>query len=164
MLSLIVAMDKNRVIGLENKLPWSLPADLKRFKQLTSGHHVVMGRKTFESIGKPLPGRTNVIITRQPDYKVDGCTIVHSLDAALAATKGDDEAFIIGGADLYAQALPLVDRIYITEVDLKVAGGDAHFPVVDLTGWNVVAKIVCEADDKNSFGYTYMTYSRKKVK
>src|SRR4051812_8841523 len=101
MISIIVAMDKNRVIGAGNKLPWHLPADLKRFKELTMGHYIIMGRKTFESIGKPLPGRTTVIVTRQRDYKSAGCEVAHNLDEALLMASGDEEAFVLGGGELY---------------------------------------------------------------
>ena len=160
MISLIVAMDKNRVIGVDNKLPWHLPADLKRFKALTNGHHIVMGRKTYESIGKPLPNRTNVIVTRQQDYKVEGCKIVHSLDAAMMVTQGDDEAFIIGGADLFKQAIKFADKVYLTVVDTKVARGDTYFPELDPGRWKLVDKEQHQADEKNPFAYEYLTYVR----
>lgn len=153
-------MDKNRVIGVENRLPWHLPADLKRFKSLTTGHHIIMGRKTFESIGKPLPGRTNVIVTRQLGYRVDGCKVVHTLDAALMATRGDEEAFIIGGADIYKQALSYADRIYVTEIDTEIAKGDAHFPKIDLLTWRLQAEEAHEPDEKNQFRYRYLTFAK----
>jgi dihydrofolate reductase len=158
MLSLIVAMDRNRVIGLDNKLPWHLPADLKRFKELTTGHHVVMGRKTFESLGKPLPGRTNVVVTRQHDYKADGIKVVHSLDAAIWLTRGDPEPFIIGGGELYKEALKYVDKLYVTEVDTRVGQGDAHFPELDPGQWKLVEKTTHDVDAKNKLKYTYLTY------
>lgn len=158
MISLIVAMDKNRVIGVENKLPWHLPSDLKRFKALTLGHHVIMGRKTFESIGKPLPGRTNVIVTRQQNYQAQGCKVVHSLDAAIMGSRGDGEAFIIGGAELYLQALPYADKLYITEIDLKVPKGDAYFPPLDLKKWKMIEKIEHKADASNPIAFAYLTY------
>ncbi|MGA7749149.1 MAG: dihydrofolate reductase, partial [Gallionella sp.] len=111
-ISLIVAMAKNRVIGINNTLPWHLPADLKHFKALTMGHHIVMGRKTYESIGKPLPGRTSVVVTRNAHYAPPGVVVVNSLEAAIAACGNDEEIFVIGGAELYSQAIDLADRIY----------------------------------------------------
>ena len=125
-ISLIVAMAMNRVIGIDNTLPWHLPADLKHFKALTMGHHIVMGRKTYDSIGRPLPGRTSVVVTRNRELKIEGCIIGHTLDQAIAACNGDDEIFVIGGAELYAQALPIADRLYITEIQ-KAVRGDAYF-------------------------------------
>ena len=134
-LSLIVAMAKNRVIGINNTLPWHLPADLKHFKALTMGHHIVMGRKTYESIGKPLPGRTSVVVTRNADYSAPGAVVVNSLAAAIAACANDEEIFVIGGADIYTQALPLADTLYLTEIQQEVAG-DAHFPEIDENVWH----------------------------
>jgi dihydrofolate reductase len=161
LISLVVAMDKERAIGVDNKLPWHLPADLKRFKQLTLGHHIIMGRKTFESIGKPLPGRTNVIVTRQRDYKAEGCKVVHSLDAAVMLTREDEQAFIIGGADLFEQAMKFADRLYITEIDTRVERGDTFFPKFDKAEWNVIEKTTHEPDDKNRFRYVFLTYQRQ---
>jgi dihydrofolate reductase len=129
-LSLIAAMAENRVIGADNRLPWHLPEDLKHFRKLTSGHPVILGRKTYESIGRLLPNRTNVIVTRNPAYRVEGAVIVGSLDEAIAAATrapGGDEVFVIGGAEIYALALPRADRIYLTEVHQHVEG-DAYFP------------------------------------
>jgi dihydrofolate reductase len=125
--SLIVAMARNRVIGRGNALPWHLPADLRRFRDLTMGHPVIMGRKTFESIGGPLPGRQTIVVTRQERYAAPGCVVVHSLAAAFAAADCADEVFICGGGELYREALPLVGRIYLTVVELEVAG-DTFFP------------------------------------
>lgn len=161
MISLIVAMDKNRVIGVENKLPWHLPADLKRFKDLTLGHHIVMGRKTFESIGKPLPGRTNVVITRQSDYRPQGCTVVHSLEAAMMTSQGDSEVFIIGGGELFKQALSFADKVYVTLIDTAVPRGDAYFPDLEKSNWQLLEKTECEPDGKNKFKYSYLTYLKK---
>jgi dihydrofolate reductase len=137
MLSLIVAMSENRVIGVENRLPWHIPEDLKRFKQITSGHPILMGRKTFESIGKPLPGRTNVVISRNRDYRVEGVVTCFSLEEALqwaAKAPGSDEIFVIGGGEIFRQALPIADRIYLTEVEWPFEG-DAHFPDFDETAF-----------------------------
>ncbi|PTN10729.1 dihydrofolate reductase [Nitrosomonas aestuarii] len=139
-LSILVAMAKNRVIGKNNGLPWHLPADLKRFKLLTMGHTIIMGRKTYESIGRPLPGRRNIIVTNQTDYNVAGATIVHSLEEALNISQPSDasgdkcEQFIIGGADLYQQTLALSLRMYITEIQ-QVFDGDTYFPEFDQNEW-----------------------------
>ncbi len=133
-LALIVAMDRGRVIGNEGRLPWHLPDDLKRFRALTMGHHIVMGRKTYDSIGRLLPGRTTVIVTRQAALTVPGAIVVHSLAEALERCAGDDEAFVIGGAQIYAEALPLADRIYLTEV-LGHYPGDVRFPPLPASEW-----------------------------
>ncbi|HEY5674718.1 MAG TPA: dihydrofolate reductase [Malonomonas sp.] len=125
-ISLIVAMSSNRVIGAEGQLPWRLPADLQRFKQLTMGQTLLMGRKTFESIGRPLPGRRTIVVSRNPDFAVEGCTLVPDLPSGIAAAQSD-ELFICGGAEIYRQALPLVERIYLTEL-LREVVGDTCFP------------------------------------
>jgi len=133
-LSLIVAMARNRVIGRGGKLPWHLPADLKRFRALTMGHHILMGRKTWESIGRPLPGRTSIVITRTPGYAAPGANVVHSLSDALESSRGDSEVFVIGGAEVYRDALPLVDRIYLTELQADFEG-DVWFPALAAGQW-----------------------------
>jgi dihydrofolate reductase len=133
-LSLIVAMARNRVIGRDGKLPWHLSADLKRFKALTMGHHIVMGRKTWESIGRPLPGRTSVVITRNPAYAAAGATVVNSVESALKTAAGDSEVFVIGGADIYRSALALADRIYLTELQAEYQG-DVLFPPLAAGEW-----------------------------
>lgn len=138
-ISIISAMAQNRVIGIDNSLPWSLKEDLQHFKQLTMGHSIIMGRKTFESIGKPLPGRRSIIVTRNPAYQVDGCTTVTSLEAAFAACDGEDEAFIIGGAELYGQALPHAHCLYLTEIKQDFIG-DAYFPLFDRVSWQEVKR------------------------
>lgn len=161
MISLIVALDKNGVIGKGGTLPWHLPADLKRFKELTLGHHVIMGRKTYESIGKPLPGRTNVIVTRQHDYKADGCRIVHSLDAAFMTSQQDPESFVIGGGDLFEQAMRFAEKIYLTQVETSVDDGDTWFPTIDRERWKLIERVECEADEKNHYRYAYLTYAKK---
>ena len=143
-LSLIVAHADDRVIGLYNQLPWHLPEDLKRFKQLTMGHHIIMGRKTYASLGRLLPGRTTVIVTRDVNFSVEGAKIAHSLPQALALCAGDEEPFLIGGAEMYAQGLPYVTRLYLTRVDTKV-DGDAFFPQLDMAQWQLL-----EADEKTS--------------
>lgn len=126
-ISIIAAMAANRVIGIANRLPWRLPADLQHFKKLTLGHHILMGRKTWESLPGKLPGRTHVVISRDPGYRADGALIAHSLEEALAACNGDDEVFFIGGENLYRQALPLASRLYLTEIQQDFSG-DAWFP------------------------------------
>lgn len=138
-LSIIVAMDEKNGIARQGKLPWHLSKDLKRFKALTMDHTVIMGRKTFESIGRELPGRTNLVITRQEHYQVPGCLVVHSLQEGLsvAEEKGEKEAFIIGGGEIYAQAYPLADRIYLTVVYADTEA-DIFFPNIDLSAWNEV--------------------------
>jgi len=133
-ISLIAAMAGNRVIGVGNALPWRLPADLRRFKRLTLGHHILMGRKTWESLPGKLPGRTHVVVTRTPGYQAEGALVRHSLEEAMAACAGDEEIFFIGGADLYRQALPLADRLYLTEIRRDFAG-DAWFPEFDRAVW-----------------------------
>ena len=133
MLSLIVAASRNGVIGAGGKLPWHLPADLQRFKKLTMGHPILMGRKTFKSIGKPLPGRTNIVITRQEGFQACGAAVAHSLEEALQMCEKEAEVFVIGGAEIYKQALPLADKIYLTRVEQDFEG-DTFLPAIDKTG------------------------------
>jgi dihydrofolate reductase len=156
-ISIIAAMARNHVIGIDNRLPWHLPEDLKHFKTLTMGHHIVMGRKTFESLPGVLPGRTSVVITRSPVYQAPGCLVVNSIDNALAACKGDAEAFIVGGAELYAQALALANRLYLTEIQADF-DGDARFPDFDRGQWREVSR---EAH-RSAAGleYHFVTYDR----
>jgi dihydrofolate reductase len=157
-LSLIVAFAKNNVIGINNTLPWHLPEDLKRFRALTTGHHIIMGRKTFESLGRLLPGRTTVIVTRNKDYKLEGALIAHSLATAVELCKTDEEVFVIGGAELYQDGLKLADKLYITEVDVTVRG-DAFFPFLDLSVWQETSR---EAHaSPQGLLFTYITYTRK---
>ncbi|MBU1214768.1 MAG: dihydrofolate reductase [Gammaproteobacteria bacterium] len=159
-LSLIVAMAKNRSIGVDNTLPWRCPEDLKHFKALTMGHHMIMGRKTFDSIGKPLPGRTTVIVTRNAALKVEGCLVAHSLQDAIALCASDEQTFIVGGAELYAQAMPWVDTMYITEIQQDVEG-DAHFPAFDPAQWQEVAREVRSQTEPQSLQYHFVTYRRR---
>jgi dihydrofolate reductase len=159
-IALIAALDRNGVIGRDNRLPWRLPDDLQRFKALTQGRTVIMGRKTYESIGRPLPRRRNVVVTHQPEYRVPGATVVHGLDEALAAAAGDEEIFVAGGGSLYTQALPLAGRLYLTEVETAVAGGDAFFPAVDPAHWRLVERTAHPADDRHAFAFSYATYER----
>ena len=134
MMAIISALGRNRAIGIEGKLPWHLPDDLRRFKRITMGHPVVMGRKTYASLGRPLPGRTNLIVTRNPAFRADGCLVLHRLDEALRAAgdqPGGDLIFVIGGGEIYRQALPLADRLYLTLVDDEPADADTFFPEYD---------------------------------
>ncbi|ARU32001.1 diacylglycerol kinase [Sulfuriferula sp. AH1] len=158
-ISLIAAMAKNRVIGIRNTLPWQLPADLQHFKKLTLGHPVIMGRKTFESIGRPLPGRLNIIISRN-GYKAPAeCKVADSIAAAIALCAGHDEAFFIGGEQLYRQALPVADRLYLTEIDTEIEG-DAWFPEFDPHDWKETQR-ESHYDDNNGFGYNFVIYQHK---
>jgi len=159
-ISIIAAMSANRAIGLENRLPWNLPDDLKRFKALTMNHHIVMGRKTYDSIGKPLPGRDTVIVTRNMDYAVPGCVAVNSLDAALTVSFSDAEVFFVGGADLYRQVLPIANRIYLTEIR-RVFDGDAFFPEFDMRQWSETSREQHRTEGDNGFEYHYVIYDRK---
>ncbi len=159
-LSIVVAMAHNRAIGVDNTLPWRCPEDLRHFKALTMGHHMIMGRKTFDSIGKPLPGRTTVIVTRNPDLKVDGCIVTNSLQAAIAACAGDEEAFVVGGAELYAQALPLAGTLYVTEIQQDVAG-DAFFPEFERGAWQEISRAVRSQSEPQPLEYHFVTYRRK---
>ncbi len=158
-LSILVAMAQNRTIGINNTLPWHIPEDLKRFKALTMGHHMIMGRKTFDSIGMPLPGRTTVIVTRNQSLKIEGCIIAHSLEQAVSACAGDDEIFIIGGAELYAQAMPLTDTLYITKIQQDVEG-DAHFPSFDKSVWQEVSRERHSQETPQALAYHFVTYHR----
>lgn len=157
--SIIAAMAKNRVIGADNAVPWRLPGELQMFKSITMGHHIIMGRNTWESIGRLLPGRTTVIVTRQRDYLVPGAIVSASLADAIAACGDDDEIFVIGGAQLYAAALPLADRIYLTTVDAEVAG-DTLMPQFDFAQWREHSAQACRADDKNPYNYKLTIYDR----
>ncbi|RFC33595.1 MAG: dihydrofolate reductase [Candidatus Nitrotoga sp. MKT] len=159
-LAIIVAMARNRTIGINNTLPWRIPADLKRFKSLTMGHHLIMGRKTFDSIGKPLPGRITVVVTRNDALKIEGCIMAHSLEEAIKACAGDDEIFIVGGAELYALAMPLVDTIYLTEIRQDVAG-DTHFPEFDKKLWQELVREQCSQEIPQALEYHFVTYCRK---
>ena len=157
--SAIVAISENHVIGKDNKLLWHLPGDLRHFKEITTGHTIIMGRKTFESVGKPLPKRRNIIITRQ-DIKIEGCEIVNSIEAALSLAKDEQEVFITGGAEIYKQSLHLTDRIYLTIVHKKFEG-DSFFPEIDKQEWKEVFRDDHQADEKNSLPYSFITLERE---
>ncbi len=160
--SLIVAVSENGVIGNRGQLPWRLSSDLRRFKQLTMGHAIIMGRKTYESIGRLLPGRDTVIVTRNRQYRVAGAAVVHSLQEAVRATSSDSEPFIIGGAELYRQSIAIVDRIYRTRV-LADVEGDAFFPSIDRDDWKLVEQITVPADDRNEFDHVFEVLDRIRV-
>ncbi|WP_210397138.1 dihydrofolate reductase [Motiliproteus sediminis] len=165
-LAAIVAQAQNRVIGNRNRLPWHLPEDLKYFKSVTLGKPIIMGRKTFESIGRPLPGRTNIVVTRDPAYQRDGIEVVHSLDQAIeraeqvALINGGDEALVIGGAELYAQALPRIERLYLTQVHDEVEG-DAYFPAFDPAEWQQSARQDFSSSGCNPFDYSFIVLERR---
>ncbi|UCE77971.1 MAG: dihydrofolate reductase [Gammaproteobacteria bacterium] len=152
-------MAENRVIGRENRLPWRLSADLRRFKSLTMGKPVIMGRKTYESIGKPLPGRSNIVVTRDRDYRAQGCRVVHSLEQALEAAAGHDEVMVIGGAQLYRQTLDRAERMYLTLVKTEL-DGDALFPQIEMRHWRELERESHRADEKNEYDYDFVTLER----
>lgn len=158
-ISTIVAMSKNCVIGVNNELPWRLPADLKYFKSITMGKPIVMGRKTFESIGKPLPGRDNIILTRDQDFKAEGCCIVHDVKETLELCKDRDEIMIIGGAQIFEQFLPMTDRLYVTYVEVELEG-DVFFPFFELTEWRETNRMLYPADEKNKYSCVFCTLER----
>lgn len=160
MISIIVAAAQNNAIGYKNQLMWHLPADLKYFKNTTLGHTVIMGRKTYESVGKPLPNRRNVIVTRQRDYQAPGAEIVHSLKEAVDQCDPAEETFIVGGAQLYGEALDFTDKIYITLI-YKEFEADTFFPPIDQTLWQLVSEDYNRADERNPYDYNFMVYRRK---
>ena len=165
-ISIIAAVASNNIIGRDNKLPWHMPADLKWFKKLTMGHHVLMGRKTFEEFKKPLPGRTNVVITRNPNWSADGVAMARSLDEAIskAEAAGDPEIFVIGGAEVFAQVLHRAGRMYITRIHAEPEG-DTFFPEFDdVNEWKLVDSEHFEADEKNAYPYSFLTYERKEIR
>ncbi|ODU29650.1 MAG: diacylglycerol kinase [Thiobacillus sp. SCN 62-729] len=157
--SVIAALARNRVIGVENRLPWRLPEDLAHFKALTLNHPILMGRKTFESLGRPLPGRTNIVITRNVDYRRDGCLVADSIPAAIALCEDADEVFFIGGAELYAQVIPLADRLYLTEVDID-AQGDAWFPDYDRSAFREVSREPHTGVKGDALRFDFVVYER----
>ena len=159
MLSILVAVADNGVIGSGNQLPWRLPDDLKRFKALSLGKPIVMGRKTFDSIGRPLPGRLNIVISRQPGLQIPGCSVVTSLDEAIAAAQPAPEVVIIGGADIYRQILPQVHAIHLTRVHAEIAG-DVMFPELNEPEWREVAKEYHPADERHAHAFTFSTLER----
>lgn len=159
-LSIIVATDKKGAIGKDNQLLWHLPADLKHFKQTTTGHTVIMGRKTYESIGKPLPKRRNIIVTRQDQYRADNVQTVHSIEEALNEIEGETEAFIIGGAEIYTSFFPHCQRIYLTLVHNTFEDADTFFEQINDEEWQLEEAQHHSADDKNPYEYSFFEYSR----
>jgi len=154
-ISIIAAMDHNRLIGSENQLPWHLPADLKYFKKITTGKPILMGRKTHESIGKPLPGRLNIIITKNKQYSALGCKVAHSIEDALSMADNHPEVMVIGGSSLYKQMLPRAQRMYLTQIQGDTFTGDAYFPEWNKSEWYEI-----ERDEKNKYAYSFITLER----
>jgi dihydrofolate reductase len=163
LISIIVAVTANGVIGKDNQLLWRLPSDMKRFKQLTMGNPIIMGRKTYESIGKPLPGRTSIVVTRNPEYKLDEAIVVNSLQEAIAKARdlNAEEAFIIGGGELYSQAQSVSDRLYITEIHTNMAG-DTFFEIENPSQWIESERSVHQADDKHKYEFAFVNYIKQK--
>ena len=157
--SLIAAMGSNRAIGIDNGLPWRLPADLRRFKALTMGHTLVMGRKTFESIGRPLPGRTTIVVSRRPDYAPEGVLVAHSVEEALTKAAGNEEVFIAGGEEIFRQTLEDADRMHLTWIEQDFPA-DAFFPEFDLSAWRLVEREDHEATAEAPFAYSFRVYDR----
>jgi dihydrofolate reductase len=162
-ISLVAAASDNNVIGKNGALPWKMPADMKFFKNLTTGHTVIMGRKTYESMGKPLAGRKNIVITRNKEFKAEGCIVLNSLDQAFEVLGSEAELFVIGGADIYNTVLFRADKIYLTRVH-GTFDGDAYFPQITDSEWVEIKSSTFPADEKNPYPYTFIELARKKVK
>jgi len=166
-LAIVVAVASNGTIGFNNELPWRLPEDLKHFKRITMGHPIIMGRNTYDSIGKPLPGRTNIVVTRQQEWFADGVQVVHSLSQALDAGRraavrdGVSEVMVIGGAEFYRQIIPQAECLYLTEVH-AIVEGDAFFPAIDHGEWRELERKKYEADSRNPYPYSFVTLERRK--
>jgi len=160
MITIIAAIAKKNALGNNNQLIWHLPADLKRFKKVTANHHVIMGRKTFESLGKPLPNRTNIIITRNGNFKAEGCIIVNSLQQAIEASKEDENPYILGGAEIYNQTIEIADKLDLTFVHHQFEA-DAFFPEINALIWKEIFREDFKADEKNKYDYSFVTYIRK---
>ena len=158
--SLIAAMAGNRAIGKDGTLPWRLPRDLRRFKDLTMGHPLIMGRKTYESIGRALPGRRSLVLSRDPGFRPPGVEVVSSLDAAFVRVRAEAEVFVIGGASVFREALPRADRLYLTRIHADVEG-DVFFPEEALRGWRLLEEEHHPADDRHPFAFTFETYERR---
>ncbi|MFC7060394.1 dihydrofolate reductase [Halobacillus seohaensis] len=164
MISFVFAMDKNQLIGKDNDLPWYIPRDFKFFKETTWGETIIMGRKTFESFGKPLPERNHIIITSDPDYEVDGCDVYHSIDdiIRLNETYSDKEWFVIGGSVLFEKMLPFADRMYMTYIDYAF-DGDTYFPEYEEADWQLIEETKGKKDEKNPYDYYFRIYNRVKL-
>ncbi len=160
MITIIAAIAENNALGKDNQLILHLPADLKRFKQVTLNHHIIMGRKTFESLGKPLPNRTTIIITRNKNYSAKGCIVVNSLKKAIEASKNDENPYILGGAEIYKQAMEIADKLDLTFVHHKFEA-DAFFPVIDTKIWKETSREDFKADEKNKYNFSFVTFERK---
>jgi len=158
-ISIVVAMSSNSLIGREGGLPWRLSEDLKHFKSITMGKPIVMGRLTYESIGRPLPGRENIILTRDPEYKAEGCTIIHQLDQMKSSASDADELMIIGGAQLYLETLPMANKLFVTEVHAEL-DGDTFFPDLDRSQWREIERQRFKADEKNDFDFSFVVLER----
>jgi len=164
-ISTIVAVANNFAIGKDNQIPWYLPADLKYFKKTTLGHHIIMGRKCFQSIGRPLPKRTNVVLSRDPLFIISSTVMAYSIEEALAIAheNGEDEVFIIGGGMIYEQTKDLWDKLYLTEVDIDVPDADIFFPTIDWEQWNLISEQKCHPDEKNKYNYRFSIHQRKQA-
>lgn len=156
--TLIAAAAENNALGKDNQMIWHLPDDFKRFKQLTTGHYIIMGRKTFESFPKPLPNRTHVIITRSKNYTAEGCIVVNSLDEAFAACPQDEEVFVIGGGEIYQQSIDKADKIELTRVYGANPDADAFFPDIDPAKWKMTEEVFHPKDEKHAFEFAFRTY------
>ncbi len=164
MISMIAAAGENNTLGKDSDLLWHLPDDFKRFKELTIGHPIVMGRKTFDTFPKLLPQRTHIIVTRQKDYRAEGCRVGHSVEEGIELAKeapGNEEICIIGGGEIYKQALVYADKIELTRIHHKFEGGDAFFPEFDLDEWDLVKEVYHPKDERHQYDFTYLTYKRK---
>lgn len=159
-ISMVAAMARNRIIGSGNRIPWRLPADMAHFRRTTMGHSILMGRKTFESIGKALDGRRNIVLTSNRQYKAEGCDIVHSVEEALERY-GNEELYVIGGAEIYRLFMPYADKLFMTEIDQDFEG-DASFPEIDLEEWAVTGCREGEMDEKNKYPHRFVVYERRR--
>lgn len=160
MITVIAAVAENNALGKENQLLWHLPDDFKRFKAITSGHYIIMGRKTFESFPKPLPNRTHVIISRQPNYQPEGCIVVNSLEKAIEACPKTEEVFIIGGGEIYRQSIEVANKLDLTKVHASFEG-DTYFPEINLTQWKLVFEEFHPKDERHDYAFTFQTYLKK---
>lgn len=160
MVTIIAAAAENNALGKDNDLVWHLPDDFKRFKALTTGHHIIMGRKTFETFPKPLPNRTHIVVTRQKDYRKEGCIVVHSVKEALELAKGDEQPFIIGGGEIYRLGMPYTDKIELTRIHADPEA-DTFFPEIDMEQWELTDSEHHPGDERHKYDFTYLTYVRK---